>query len=47
MLSFGKFTTRSFLVVLIFIYVIIDSFLFFMKFIILATFWGVTFLAMC
>jgi len=29
MLSFGKFTTRFFLVVLILIYVVIDSFLFF------------------
>jgi hypothetical protein len=31
MLSFGKFTTRFFLVVLILIYVVIDSFLFFYK----------------
>jgi hypothetical protein len=31
MLSFGRFTTRFFLVVLILIYVVIDSFLFFYK----------------
>jgi len=47
MLSFGRFTTRFFLVVLILIYVVIDSFLFFIRFIILATFLDAAFLAIC
>jgi hypothetical protein len=48
MLSFDRFTTRYFLVILIiFIYIIINSFLFFVKFIILATFLDSSILAMC